>query len=297
MKSLAKQAPFVDKILKGMRQIILQENSLTGLLFIIGIFLGSWEMGIAAILATASGTLTAQFLKYDEEEIKQGLYGFSAALVGVALTFLFEATPLIWALVIIGGALAAVIQHFFFVKKIPVFTLPFILITWGLMFVLHKFTHIAPSQALSAAPPITDLDDFATSTNGFGEVIFQGGFISGVLFFIAVFINNPAAALYGLFASLLGASLSHHYGEPSETVHLGFFSFNVVLSAIVFAGWKKMDGLWVLVAVVSTWVLNIAFVETHILDDFGGVFTFPFVAGTWVTLLLKNLIPTKKQES
>lgn len=296
MENLFKKLPFLDSTLKGISQIMLQENTLTGILFLLGIFLGSWQMGVGAIVATASGTLTAKLLKYDENQIQQGLYGFSAALVGVALTFLFEATWLIWVLVVIGGSIAAIIQHFFIIKKIPVFTLPFILVTWACVFLLHKYTQIGASDVLTAAPSLDDLDDFSTSTNGFGEVIFQGGFLSGLIIFVAVFINSPIAALYGLLASLLGASLSHHYGEAPESVHLGLFSFNLVLSAIVFAGIKKMDGVWVLIAVLITWGLNVAMVDTGILDAFGGVFTFPFVAGTWLTLILQKFIPIAKTE-
>ena len=56
-------------------------------------------------------------LNYDKSQINAGLYGFSAALVGVALTFIFQATILIWVLIILGGALAGIIQHFFIQKK------------------------------------------------------------------------------------------------------------------------------------------------------------------------------------
>jgi urea transporter len=208
--------PFIDNILKGVGQIMLQENRWTGLLFIIGIFMGSWQCGVAVILATAAGTFTAMKLKYDQSEINAGLYGFSAALVGVALAFIFQATPLIWVLIIVGGALASIIQHFFIQKKIPVFTFPFIVITWVLVFLLHHFTHIAPSDLISAKVVPSEYDNVLITTNGFGEVIFQGGMLSGIIFFIAVFISSPIAALYGFIASLLGAGLSQLNGEPRK---------------------------------------------------------------------------------
>lgn len=289
MNEIFKKIPFLDNILKGIGQIMLQENRWTGLLFLIGIFIGSWQCGIAVLLSTAAGTFTAMKLKYDKSEINAGLYGFSAALVGVALSFLFETTALIWILIILGGALAAIIQHFFIQKKIPVFTFPFIMITWVLVFTLHHFTHIPPSAMLSAEVVPSKYDDFLTCTNGFGEVIFQGGVLSGVIFFIAVFISSPIAALYGLAASILGAGLSQLNGEPIKEIHMGLFGFNAVLSAIVFSGVKKTDGLWVLIAVFLTIAIDDFLVDNHYLDAVGGVFTFPFVAGTWVTLLIKKI--------
>ncbi|PWN67848.1 urea transporter [Chryseobacterium oncorhynchi] len=289
MDEFFKKLPFVDNVLKGIGQIMLQENRWTGLLFLIGIFMGSWQCGVAVLLSTAAGTFTAMKLKYAHSEINAGLYGFSAALVGVALSFLFQTTLLIWILIVLGGALAAIVQHFFIQKKIPVFTFPFIIITWVLVFTLHHFTHIPPSAMLSSEVVPTQYDDFLTCTNGFGEVIFQGGVLSGMIFFIAVFISSPVAALYGLTASILGAGLSQLNGEPIKEIHMGLFGFNAVLSAIVFSGVKKTDGLWVLIAVVLTIVVDDFLVDNNYLSVVGGVFTFPFVVGTWITLFIQKL--------
>ncbi|MFV0531075.1 MAG: urea transporter [Flavobacteriales bacterium] len=292
MNDFFKKIPFIDNVLKGVGQIMLQENRWTGLLFLVGIFIGSWQCGVATILATVTGTYVAMLLKYDKSEIDAGLYGFSAALVGVALTFIFQATILIWVLVIVGGALATIIQHFFIKKNIPVFTLPFILITWIFVFILHQFTQIPPSDVISAEVEPA-FDQFFTYTNSFGEVIFQGAIISGVLFLIAVFIGSPAAALYGFFGSALSAYISHIYGEPLDKISMGLFGFNAILSAIVFSGFKKSDGIWVVVAVVITALINDFLVDNRIFDIFGGVFTFPFVAGTWITLLIQKIMPKK----
>ncbi|WHF51505.1 urea transporter [Chryseobacterium gotjawalense] len=293
MEKLFKQIPFVDQILKGVGQVMLQENRWTGLLFIIGIFLGSWQCGTASILATATATQTAKLLKYDEKEINAGLYGFSAALVGVALAFLFQTTVLIWALIIVGGSLAAILQHFFIQRKFPAFTFPFILVTWVFTFTLHHFTQIPPSDLMSVKFEDSKFIDVLTAIQGFGEVIFQGSPLSGFLFFLGVFISSPVAALYGLAGSLLSAYISQLNGEALEHVHMGLFGFNAVLSAIFFSGHKKIDGLWVLIAVVITAGLNDLIVDYKILDAFGGVFTFPFVAATWLTLLLKKVVLKK----
>ncbi|CAD0220229.1 urea transporter [Chryseobacterium sp. JV274] len=295
MNEFFKKLPFIDHVLKGIGQIMLQENRWTGLLFLTGIFMGSWQCGIAVLLSTAAGTFTAMKLNYAKSEINAGLYGFSAALVGVALSFLFETTLLIWILIVLGGALAAVIQHFFIQKKIPVFTFPFIIITWILVFALHHFTHIPPSAMLSSEVVPTEYDDFLACTNGFGEVIFQGGVLSGMIFFLAVFISSPIAALYGLAASILGAGLSQLNGEPIKEIHMGLFGFNAVLSAIAFSGVKKTDGLWVLIAVLITIAIDDLLIDNHCLDIVGGVFTFPFVAGTWITLLIQKVFLKTKE--
>lgn len=110
--------------LEDLGQIMLQENAATGLLFLVGIFYGSVTIGLDAIVAVSCGTVTAQFLKYDKAEIEKGLYGFSAALVGVALVLYFEPVFIVWLFIIIGSIVATILQHFFIIKKIQVFTLP-----------------------------------------------------------------------------------------------------------------------------------------------------------------------------
>lgn len=293
MEILEKQAPFVSRVLKGVGQIMLQDNVWTGLLFLVGIFYDSWQMGVGAVLATCLGTLTAQVLKYDKDEINMGLYGFSPALVGVALTAMFEESAAIWVAIIIGSILAAVVQHIFIVKKIPVFTLPFILITWIIVFILHSATNIPASPAISDPSMFAkELNDFGTSTYGFGEVIFQGSFLAGVLFFIGVFIGNPVASLYGLAASITAVWLALMFDEPLLRVHVGLFSYNAVLCAIVFAGTERKDGLIVLISCILTVLIEVYLLKLDIvpLTKAGGVLTFPFVAATWLTLPIKKII-------
>ena len=100
---------FVCQVLTGFGQIMLQNNALTGLLFLIGIAYGSINMALAALLATASATLFAKLLKLDEQNLNDGLYGFSAALVGVALLLFFKVHWLVWVAVVSGGIIAALL--------------------------------------------------------------------------------------------------------------------------------------------------------------------------------------------
>lgn len=281
--------PFVDQVLKGIGQIMLQENSGTGLLFLIGIFFGSTIGGIGVLIATCVGTITAILLKYNSEEINAGLYGFSAALVGVGLTVLFESTFLLWVLLVVFSALATVIQHFFNQRNIAGYTFPFIILTWVLIYGIHYFTSIKPLVS-SEDSLMLAVNQFLVPTNSFGEVIFQSNPLSGILFFVAVFVGSPIAALYGVATSVFSAIFAFYLGAPLDQILMGLFGFNAVLTSIVFAGNKKIDGLWVLIGVVLTVLLQILFIQSAIFSEFGGVLTFPFVLGTWITLFFKNRV-------
>lgn len=278
-----KVASFTTLILKGLGQIMLQENSITGFLFLIGIFYSSFIMGFAALLATICGTVTALLLKYNKSEIDHGIYGFSAALVGVALALFLKPVVLSWVIIIIGSSLATIIQHFFIQRKIPVFTLPFVLVTWiVILFSRSSFIDIMsePSPIISSTS-----DYFSICFKGYGQVIFQDNLISGILFFVAVFISSPIAALYGLAGSILSAFIAFKLSLPVNEINLGLYGYNAVLCAIVFAGTQIKDGIWVLLSVLLSLFLSILMTAYHIIP-----LTFPFVLSSCIMLFIKKQI-------
>ncbi|ADX66811.1 urea transporter [Weeksella virosa] len=268
-------------LLKGYGQIMLQENSITGLLFLIGIFYGSSHMGFASLLAVVCGTVTAIIFKYPKAEIDKGLYGFSAALVGVAVALFLKPALASWVFIMIGSALATVLQHFFMRRKIPVFTLPFVVITWLILFISNNY-----SGDLLAEPALTSNqanDHLATVFRGFGQVIFQGSIVSGILFFIAVFISSRISALYGLFGAIISSLIAFGFSAPINDIGLGLYGYNAVLCAIVFAGRQFRDGLLALIAVFVS--LGISLLMSKF--DFPQL-TFPFVLASCITLLFKT---------
>lgn len=114
-------------------------------------------------------------------------------------------------------------------------------------------------------------------------MIFQDKLLSGLLFFLAVFISSPIAALYGLVAAIVSALLAFYLSVPLTEIYLGLYGFNAVLCAIVFAGPKVKDGLWVLISIILALVISLLIDKTGIPK-----LTFPFVLATWITLLLKK---------
>lgn len=278
---LSKSATVISVILKGLGQIMLQENSITGLLFLVGIFYGSLTMGFAALLATVCGTATAYLLKYDKTEINKGLYGFSAALVGVAVMLFLKPTLWAWAIVVVGSALAAMLQHFFIKRKIPAFTFPFVLVTWIILFISNNFFSDLLATPIPAIAHLSD--SLSDGFKSFGQVIFQNKLVSGLLFFVAVFISSPIAALYGLAGAIVSAIIAFEFSAPIDDINLGLYGFNAVLCAIVFAGNQVRDGIWVLLSVVLSLGVSLLMIK------FGFVqLTFPFVSATWITLFLKS---------
>ena len=78
----------IRTILRGVGQIMLQNNALTGLIFLAGIFYNSGLMGCGALFGNIISTSSAKLLKYPKEDIENGLFGFNGTLVGIAISIL-----------------------------------------------------------------------------------------------------------------------------------------------------------------------------------------------------------------
>ncbi len=261
---------FIKSGFNSISQIMLQENIYTGMLFLLGIFFGSTYMGLGAILATSTATVTAHLFKYEKDNIEKGLYGFSPALVGVAVMLFFKPVLLSWIIIMLGSVMAVVIQHFFFKRKIPVFT-------------IYVYPSILNDKTLFTS---SQIDNYLFAVKGFGQVIFQVGIWSGGLFILGVFIHSPIAGIYGLTGALLAGILAYPF-VPTETIANGLISYNAVLCAIVFAGKDYKNFFSAMLSVVFSVIFTVLMMKFNII-----ALTFPFVLGACLTLLLKPLNPS-----
>lgn len=255
--------------------------------------IGHWSYAAAALLATIVVTLFARRIQLDPLLIKKGVYGFNPALLGITLTFLFDKTFIVWGLVIgVGGILTVLIHHYFILKKISAFTFPYILVAWVSYLIIDQFKLLEPStiQRLAIDASTIKYGDYFAAIGGFGEVVFQENIVASFIIFLGVYISKPIAALCGLIASLLATLLSQMSGQSTELVYVGLFGFNAILTAIVFSGTEKENGLWLLIGATITISINIFLVDFNLLKYVGGTFTFPFVAGTWLTLWFKSKV-------
>lgn len=173
---------FTKAFFRGFGQIMLQGNAWTGLLFIGAIFYDSPLMGLAAVLSNLTGIATAYLMRCKQEDINNGLFGFNASLFGIALVFYFEENTWVWVTIILGSVLSAMLMAVALQKKFPVYTFPFIAVTWISLYVLS-----IPELAMRTVPEhfvdIKQMDDFLIEGHAFGQVIFQGSVTAGFIFF------------------------------------------------------------------------------------------------------------------
>ncbi|WEK21683.1 MAG: urea transporter [Candidatus Pedobacter colombiensis] len=274
----------VETVLKGIGQIMLQESAWTGLLFLIAISYDSILMGVVALMCSIIGTATARICKFSDENIKAGLYGFNATLIGVGLVFFFETSPFIWLTIILGAILSTFLMEFSLRKKIPFFTFPFIVVTAGFVLTIKHFG-LATLNVPKALTTISELRDFTVVAHAYGQVIFQGSLLAGLLFFLGVFVKNPTAALYGLMGALIAGAVARFDKDSVQLINDGMFSFNAVLCGIACSGIKPRDGVYVFISVVIATYFDVSMMENGWIT-----LTFPFVLSMWVIVALKKLV-------
>lgn len=271
---------FVQTILRGIGQVMFQNNIYSGALFLVGIFYNSWLLGLAALFGTILSTVAAQVLKYPKEDIENGLYGFNGALTGIAVLCFFELNIAAGFALFLGSVLSTFVM-FYLKKIIPPFTAPFVLVTW---FVMYSLLFVFDFSLLSSAPTIGNTFQILTaSSKSFGQVMFQENVITGLLFLLAIFINNKLMAIYAVYAAVLGSLTGWIFSESISVVNAGLMGYNAILCAIALSGKKWEDFLLITVAIILSTFVNIGLAMTGIIT-----LTAPFVLVTWVIVKFKK---------
>jgi urea transporter len=303
----SKPARFVDVNLRGIGQVMFQDNPLSGLLFFIAIGWGSLAAGmpqvaIGGLVALLAGTLTAQWLRVDPAGLAAGLYGYNAYLVGLALGTFLAVSPLFWVYVALGGAVSVVATlgtaNVFKTWGVAALTAPFVLTTWLLLLATYAFTAIEGS-GLPMSAEIIPLDPAAASPLAFGDfvqgivksisqVFLKASVLAALLLLAGLAVNSLAAAAFALGGAVVAVVTGHFLGAESDLITGGLMGFSPVLTAIalgaVFYKPSPRVAVYALVGTVFTVVVQGAM--NVVVAPFGiPTLTAPFVLVSWLFLL------------
>lgn len=76
---------FAEANLRGMAQVYFQNNPLSGLFILIGMFVQSTRVAVHGLIAICAGNLAGLLMGFDRSFISSGLFGYNSFLVGLAL--------------------------------------------------------------------------------------------------------------------------------------------------------------------------------------------------------------------
>ncbi|MEO8907048.1 MAG: urea transporter [Microbacteriaceae bacterium] len=128
-------AAFFASILTNVSQVVFVDNAISGALILIGLFVGGWRVGLAALCGSIVGSLVAVLgtavAHLDLQQVGHGLVGYSGVLTAIALSSIFlHSGWRSWLFALLGAAVTGVMTVALQQLPGPIFTWPYILTTW-----------------------------------------------------------------------------------------------------------------------------------------------------------------------
>ncbi len=306
---------FVDTLLRGTGQVMFQNNPLTGLLFLIGIFYNSALFGLAALIGLLISTVTAMVLGVDRNLIRAGLFGFNGVLTGIGLAVFLRWNGVLVGYIIVAAVVSAIVMmalaRLLSAWDMPALTAPFVLSAWLFLFAALLFAYLQPTVLIQPAlpnpraPVLTILRPLPLSLagagvtlgnlaeawfRGVGEVFFQDNLVTGIIFLLAILVNSRISAAFAALGSAVGLVTALLLGGNGFWIYHGLYGFNAVLCAIAVGGiffvftWKS-----------ALYALVCALVGTIVMGSLSGfltplgmpALTAPFVLSAWLFIFPK----------
>jgi urea transporter len=266
-------------------------------LFVLGIAICFPIQAAGIVVGSAIGCALAWGLKYDKGEILAGIYGFNPALVGIATLFFYEPAPAVIALLVVGCGVATIVTHL--MRKhapFPTYTTPFIVTTWGVLFLAATLGANARDLSTPNLVPGIQVGFFAEATaHSVGQVMFQASIWTGLLFLLGIAISNKEHAALAMVGAIVGVLVAvYHFTlgadaiDPDrliersalDVIKLGLYGFNATLAPVALYLWRKS-----LIAPLLGALLTVPL--TELVPMLGLVaLTAPFVLATWIVLAL-----------
>lgn len=284
--------------LRGVAQVDLQPNALTGLFILVSLWVAGWDLGLFATIGVVVSTLTAVALGVDRSSIAVGLQGYNGCLTGIALvsslgrhwsTFLLAIAAAILC-TLLTAALSTVLTPY----KLTPLTAPFCIVSGVMVIAAPSFERVwhsgSPHAVSSTTTGPTSLS-WSDLWHGFfanvSQVFLIDKWYVGLIMLVGLAIAGPWVVGFAIGASIVGIFVAWALGAPASLVANGIYGYNAVLVAIamgaVFLPRTLPCGLYALFGAAVTTALTAAL--TSFFKPFGGhTFTWPFILTTWALM-------------
>ncbi|WP_143256242.1 urea transporter [Priestia aryabhattai] len=298
-------ADFIKVLLRGISQVILIENAISGFLILLAIMIYSYSLGLMALLSSFLGTVVGKLGGADTKDINQGLFGYNSVLTGISLSLFLEGS-FRWFIALSGAFIAAIftaiVMHITKKVRIPTLTFPFIIVTWLILLSSYKL------KALKLSPLLVPQDlvhwKLYISGNinwvegvfsGIGQVFFLDHILSGIILFIAVFWSSWKFGVLAIIGNALALMTAYLLGAEHPLIIKGLYGYNAILTilavGIVFSSpQKKYNFLSGFIATILTVPIT-ASISIWLIPYGLPALTMPFVLSSWIFIGARNILP------
>ncbi|WP_116474639.1 urea transporter [Zobellella maritima] len=268
----------LSAVLAGISQIYFINRPLPGLLITLAVAWVSPYMALVMLLATASATLTAHRLKFDAQPLAEGVYGYNAALVGLALTLFAPDTVWVPLIAVVLGCVSCLV--YFLLRKlgnIPWYTLPFNLLILPWLY--------WSGQRLADEVP----GGYQFILSAVGQVVFLPDTLPAVLLCIALLTAGIGMLGWALAGGLLASLVALGLLVNPDYMNFGLTGYNGVLAALAMF-WQRSRFGWSLIAALLAGGMTAAMLRLGL-----PMLTMPFILSCWLCLLAQWLAGNKCQ--
>jgi urea transporter len=285
---MSSQVAFWRQCLRGLSCCAFQTNEWTGLIFIAALLTYDWHQAaffvIAAVIGTGVARLLIEVPAFHTPVLMgfrdDGILGFNAALMGIALGNFFYVDAALWATVVVMAALTGVVTVLLARwLPFPFLAAPFIAMFW---LVWPFAATIGIEKIPLAAWPVQPTAVVQATFASMGSTLFAPVIRVGILFLVGVLVSNWRHALVALFGGFVAVALAVHVNVVGGAVNSGYVGFNAVLAALVVYILVAEDLRFALLgALIATWIFS--FMNVHWPAP---ALASGFVLGVWLIMLL-----------
>lgn len=262
-------------VLRGLAQIFLLRTSVAGVLVLCGLLQASPALAAAAVLGSALGSGFALLLGQEQDDVRQGLHGYNAALAAMAASVFFQ--PSVVVLCLVFGAVVAISLLLQALRRwsLPIYTAPFVLSLWCAWAVLPA---LEPQAGRATVPGPSELEVAGGLLHALAQVVFLQSVPAAMCVLCAIAVESPRLALQALAASALGLLIGLLVDMPDAALAAGLAGFNAVLCVLALG--RRATLMQTAVAASGATLLSLAAQRAGI-----PALTAPFMLCTWAVLL------------
>lgn len=295
----------VRSTFRGVGQVMFQQSAWTGLVFLLGIFWGSYECHLpqvawGCLVGVVVSTFSGWLMEEKPSDGSAGLWGFNGALVGCGFPTFMGNTWYMWVCLIFAALMSTWLRrglnNIMASWKINSLTFPFVFITWVFLFAAHAMDGLPhPEMSVPSLPeafPYTLDTSFPSLViywlKGISQVFLIDSWVTGIFFLVALALCSGWAAFWASVASAISLGLAILFKADPSSIANGLYGFSAVLTGIAvgmtFYQVCYRSAMWTVAAIIATVFVQAAM--NVILEPYGlPTLTGPFCVTTWLFLL------------
>ncbi|KAB0664601.1 urea transporter, partial [Burkholderia territorii] len=225
-------SPSIDlrTLLRGVGQMVLQANAVTGALLLAALALTDLRLASAALVGSAAASMVAVLTGSEPRDIEQGLHGFNGALAALIAVLFAPSSLAAIALVPVVSIGAALVQR---AMRVPLarwrqcpYSSPCLVVTalW-LPFVASQHPSDAATTAPLTLPAVAD-----ALLSGLAQTTFAQGPWAGMLIVAGLAVASRRAAAFALGGAIVSTVLLVASGANGTSFADGLLGINGALA-------------------------------------------------------------------